>query len=122
MSSRIDELESKLDQVKFETCRDTQQEEEYLDQTHEAGAEEESSFPPEEAEQPLQTEVEPHHMMGVEPHHMRAEPKTTKVYIGNVKKTIDHKYLQYYSLTEKKSQSGVRRYQRGSSQASGESI
>ena len=121
MSSKINDLESKVDQMKCETCRDTQPEEEYRDQTQEAEAEEERSAPPEEAEQPLQTEVEPHHMRGVEPHHMRAEPKTTKVYIGNVKKTIDRENVQYYSLTEK-SQSGVRRYQRGSSQASGESI
>ena len=82
MCSRINDLESKVDQMKCETCRDTQPEEEYRDQTQEAEAEEESSAPPEEAEQSLQTEVEPHHMMGVEPHHMRAEPKTTKVYIG----------------------------------------
>ena len=101
MSSRINDLESKVDQMKCETCRDTQPEEEYLDQTQEAEAEEESSAPPEEAEQPLQTEVEPHHMMGVEPHHMRAEPKTTKVYIGNVRRTIDCEYVQYYSFTEK---------------------
>ena len=88
MSSRINNLESKLDQVKCETCRDpvssnqTQpDEEESFDQTHEVEAEEEEiSDSPQETEQPLQREVEPQPMMEV-------EPKTIRVFIRNVKKS-----------------------------------
>ena len=102
MSSKINDLESKLDQVKCETCRDPvssnqthPDEEESLDQTHELEDEEESSASPQEAELPLQREVEPDHMM-------EAEPKTTRVFIGNVKKSMTHEKLQDYALKVKK--------------------
>ena len=62
MSAKINDLESKLYQVKCETSRDpdrsTQtQPEESLDQTHKVEAEEESSASPQEAELPLQRKV-----------------------------------------------------------------
>ena len=57
LSSRINELESKVDQMKCETCRDTQPEEEYLDQTQEAEAEEESSAPQKKQNNPYRRKL-----------------------------------------------------------------
>ena len=98
MFSEINDLKSKLDQVKCESCRDPDslnqtQTEESVDQTHEV--EEESPESPQDPEQALQREVEPLYVMG-------AEPKTIRVFVGNVNKSITREQLQDYSLKQKK--------------------
>ena len=94
MSAKINDLETKLYEVKCETCREPDrstlaQPDESLDQTHKVESEEDNPASPQEAELPLLREGEPHPLILV-------EPKTTLVFIEYFKRSTTHKELHEY--------------------------